>query len=94
MSPLSVRAKGAGRIPVERGEASGMASTRTRSTTTTTAVADKPKRRASTPRRPATTHDDIALRAYAIFQTEGGGDHVDHWLRAEQELAAPKRRRR
>jgi hypothetical protein len=72
-----------------------MASTRTRSTTTTTAVADKPKRRASSaPRRRVTTHDDIALRAYAIFESEGGGDHVDHWLRAEQELAAPKRRRR
>jgi len=73
-----------------------MASTRTRSTSTTTATgtADKPKRRPAAPRRRATTHEDIARRAYAIFETEGGGDHVDHWLRAEQELAAPKRRRR
>lgn len=67
-----------------------MATTRSRSATATT---EKPKRR-PTPRRRVITEDDIAARAYAIFESEGGGDHVDHWLRAERELATPARRRR
>ena len=67
-----------------------MATTRTRPATATT---DKPKRRATGRRRPITP-DDIAARAYAIFESEGGGDQVEHWLRAERELAAPARRRR
>jgi hypothetical protein len=31
---------------------------------------------------------DIAIRAYEIFEQEGGrhGNHVEHWLRAEREL--------
>lgn len=44
------------------------------------------------------THDQIAVRAYEIFEQEGysHGNHLDHWLRAERELvtvapAPPKR---
>ncbi len=34
--------------------------------------------------------DDIARRAYEIYEREGrpDGKHTDHWLRAEQELRA------
>jgi hypothetical protein len=37
---------------------------------------------------PDVTHEQIAIRAYELFE-QGGfvhGHHVDHWLRAEQEL--------
>ncbi len=74
-----------------------MATTRSRTT-------DTPKRRAKAttqpaPRRtrkapaaaavpPPAAHESIAERAYAIFESEGGGDSLQHWLRAERELAA------
>lgn len=34
------------------------------------------------------THEQIAIRAYELFEQDGfvHGRHVDHWLRAEQEL--------
>ncbi len=32
-------------------------------------------------------HAKIAERAYFIYLDEGRGDSVDHWLRAERELA-------
>jgi hypothetical protein len=37
---------------------------------------------------PAVTHEQIANRAYEIFEQEGftHGNHLDHWLRAEREL--------
>ena len=34
------------------------------------------------------TAQQIATRAYFIYESEGGGDRVDHWLRAERELTA------
>jgi hypothetical protein len=36
------------------------------------------------------SHDDIARRAYALFQERGGqhGDDLADWLRAEAELTA------
>jgi len=39
---------------------------------------------------PAVTHEQIATRAYELFEREGftHGNHLDHWLRAEQELMA------
>lgn len=39
-------------------------------------------------KRPA--HDEIARRAYAIFEQEGRpeGRDMEHWLRAEAQLAA------
>lgn len=39
---------------------------------------------------PPSTHADIATRAYHIWEQEGRphGRDFDHWLRAEQELAA------
>jgi hypothetical protein len=47
---------------------------------------------------PVITHEQIAARAYEIFEREGysHGNHVDHWLKAERELledatARPKR---
>jgi hypothetical protein len=39
------------------------------------------------------THDEIARRAYAIFEQEGRpeGRELEHWLRAEAQLnAAPQ----
>jgi hypothetical protein len=38
----------------------------------------------------AASKDDISRRAYAIWESEGcpEGRAVDHWLRAETELAA------
>ena len=37
---------------------------------------------------PDVTHEQIATRAYQLFEEEGfvHGNHVDHWLRAEREL--------
>jgi len=39
--------------------------------------------------QPDIAHDQIAIRAYELFLQDGGvhGRHVDHWLRAERELA-------
>jgi hypothetical protein len=38
--------------------------------------------------RKSPTHDEIAVRAYEIFEERGAipGDDVSHWLEAEQEL--------
>jgi hypothetical protein len=52
------------------------------------------KQTTSTPKpsvvQPDLTHEQIAMRAFELFQQEGGahGQHVDHWLRAERELKA------
>ena len=63
------------------------------------APATKPARVRS-PKKPAVSHGQIAIRAYELFVAEGrthGGD-LDHWLRAERELlesppsARPSRR--
>jgi hypothetical protein len=32
------------------------------------------------------SHDNIAVRAFDIFQSAPGGSQDDHWLRAEREL--------
>jgi len=43
--------------------------------------------------KPAPTHDEIAARAYQIYQERGytPGDPMQDWLQAERELAgAPK----
>ena len=32
------------------------------------------------------THEQIATRAYEIHLAGGGGDALEHWLRAEREL--------
>jgi hypothetical protein len=37
------------------------------------------------------TQDEIAARAYEIYEREGGNDH-DNWLRAERELIARGRK--
>jgi len=36
----------------------------------------------------APSHEEIAARAYAVYQQRGGGDgeDLDDWLRAEREL--------
>ena len=64
-----------------------MAGTRTKKATTTQA-----KPRAATARRRATRRAPdrraVAERAYAHFLAEGGGDSIEHWLRAERELTA------
>jgi hypothetical protein len=38
-------------------------------------------------RRPAPTHEAIAIRAYELSQAGAGGDEVSHWLQAERELS-------
>ena len=39
------------------------------------------------PRRPAPSHEAIAKRAYELYEAEGGGDHVAHWLQAERDVS-------
>lgn len=41
---------------------------------------------APAPSRPAPTHQQIAERAYALFQAGMPGGPTDHWLAAEREL--------
>ena len=36
----------------------------------------------------APSHQAIARRAYELYEAEGGGDEVAHWLQAERELSA------
>jgi len=48
------------------------------------------------PRRapaPQAAHDEIAVRAYLIFEREGfaHGHALDHWLQAERELVLERR---
>jgi hypothetical protein len=56
----------------------------------TTAVADKVPPGTETSESPAAppTYDDIARRAYELYQQRGGtgGQDWDDWLRAEAEL--------
>ena len=42
------------------------------------------------------TQDQIAARAYEIYLERGAtsGDHMQDWLRAERELAAPAKKSR
>ena len=40
----------------------------------------------SAPRRSGPTHDQIAKRAYEIWQSGKGGSKDDNWYRAEREL--------
>jgi len=47
-------------------------------------AATSAKKSAAKPRA-ATTHEEIAERAYHLHQREGG-DAVENWLRAEREL--------
>jgi Protein of unknown function (DUF2934) len=44
------------------------------------------KSRAKKPKERTPEHEDIAQRAYYIHLEEGGGNQVEHWLRAEREL--------
>jgi Protein of unknown function (DUF2934) len=60
--------------------------------TKTSTSAAKRVRAAAAPRRTrrrtaAVGHDQIAARAYEIHLSGAGGDPVEHWLRAERELA-------
>ncbi len=45
-----------------------------------------------TPRQRRPSYDEIAMRAYAIYEREGRpeGRDVEHWLQAETELSDPK----
>jgi DUF2934 family protein len=47
------------------------------------------KKRATSAKRAAPTHEEIAQRAYEIYEREGG-HHEGNWLRAERELRAGK----
>jgi Arc/MetJ-type ribon-helix-helix transcriptional regulator len=41
--------------------------------------------------RQAPSHEAIAERAYELYDRGAPGDHVDHWLAAEQELRGASR---
>ena len=64
----------------------------TRARKTAAATEPKPKRKAATaPRRrkaAVLTPDQVAFRAYLLWEQGEPGDAAEHWLRAEQELAA------
>jgi Protein of unknown function (DUF2934) len=47
------------------------------------------KRASSSKKRPEPTHEEIANRAYEIYEREGG-HHEGNWLRAERELRSGK----
>jgi hypothetical protein len=51
-----------------------------------TKTAAKPKRVVR--RKQATTPDDIATRAYHLWEAGSPGGELEHWLQAERELAA------
>jgi len=55
---------------------------------TTSETTKKPRK----PATPAPSHDDIAARAYQIYQQRGyaPGDPMQDWLQAERELAVAK----
>ncbi len=55
---------------------------------TTSETPKKPRKAA----KPAPTHDEIAARAYQIYQERGyaPGDPMQDWLQAERELSAAK----
>ena len=48
-----------------------------------------PAAKATAPYKP--TQEEIAARAFEIYQRDGGNDH-ENWLRAERELTARGRR--
>ena len=37
---------------------------------------------------PAPSHEAIAKRAHELYQAQGGGDDIAHWLQAEHELSS------
>ena len=47
------------------------------------------KKRATSAQRAEPTHEEIAQRAYEIYEREGG-HHEGNWLRAERELRGGK----
>ena len=71
-----------------------------RKSATETAATATVKARKAPAAKPATTHDEIALRAYHIYLKRQGspGNPFDDWKQAEQELLAeaakPKSRAR
>jgi hypothetical protein len=46
------------------------------------------KKRAAAATVASATYEDIARRAYELFESGAGGDAVEHWLQAERELIA------
>ena len=70
-----------------RGTTPPPASARTNPADTASATRLQPPRPAGVP-----TEDAIRARAYALWQQAGepGGDGVEFWLRAEQELRNPR----
>jgi hypothetical protein len=48
------------------------------------AATSRPRKRAVAPTQPG----DVATLAYLLWEQGEPGDATDHWLRAEQELAA------
>jgi len=58
--------------------------------------ASEPKAKKETAAKSRPTHEEIAQRAYEIYLERGStpGDPMQDWLRAEQELAAPKKKSR
>lgn len=78
--------------PTTKPKASAKKTTATARKTTRTAVA--PKRTVRTARvATAPSRDDVARRAYELFERRGGGHgaDLDDWFRAEAELLAQQR---
>jgi hypothetical protein len=62
-----------------------MTETKKRATARKPSAAKKPTLRRKRPAAP--TFEQIQLRAYELFVAGELGDEVEHWLRAERELA-------
>jgi hypothetical protein len=45
-----------------------------------------PPKTVAAPKKAAVTFDQIAIRAYGIWQSGQGGNQEDNWFRAEREL--------
>lgn len=39
------------------------------------------------PSPPAPTHEAVAKRAHELYEAQGGGDPIAHWLEAERDLS-------
>ena len=50
-------------------------------------AAAKPKR-VTRRKKVAVTADDVAARAYHLWEAGNPGDELEHWLQAERELVA------
>jgi hypothetical protein len=72
------------KAPAKATKTPAKATSKARAKTTAKAPA-KPR---GGPGRPAPSHNEIARRAHELYEAEGGGDHLAHWLQAERDLSS------